>query len=104
MQDRWWAVAEARARKAEPLTLGDRFALGFGGALAGLFTGVLLFLLVNGLMSQLHNTAPELRWQFMPFRWTWWITGFCAVFAFVATESFVRFIGAVWDVLNDFIK
>lgn len=97
-------VAEFGQGGQEPVTLSDRFLLGFGGALAGLFTGLLLFVLVNWLMFWFQASAPELKWHFLSFRWVWWITAFCAAFAFIATDSFVRFIGAIWSVLNDLLK
>ena len=86
--------------KTGPVTLGDRFALGLAGALAGFGTGMLLFLMVNSTLYWLHGSAPELRWHYMAFHWVWRITALCAVFAFFATETFVRFISAVWDLMG----
>jgi len=86
--------------KTGPVTLGDRVLLGFGGALAGFFTGLLVYLAVNWLMLQLNGNAPQLRWHYLAFRWVWRITAFCGVFAFLATETFVKFISAVWELIG----
>lgn len=83
-----------------PVSLGDRILLGFGGALAGLLTGLLLYLMVNQTLYHLHYQAPELRWHYMEFRWVWRITVACALFAFFATETFVKVISAVWDAMG----
>jgi hypothetical protein len=90
--------------KQGPVTLGDRFLLGFGGALAGFFTGLLLFLMVNWALFALLGGAPGLKWHYLAFHWVWWITAVCAVFAFVATEAFVQVISAVWDAMGELIR
>jgi hypothetical protein len=88
--------------KTGPVTFGDRVLLGFGGALTGFFTGLLVFLMVNWLMLHLDGGVPQQH--YLAFRWVWRITAFCAVFAFLATETFVRFISAVWDAMGEAIR
>ncbi len=78
--------------------LGGRIAVGFGGAVLGFVTALLVFLLVNAIALNFQAKAQvdSESWALMPFRWVWWSTGASAVFAFLAPDTFVDVIGAIW--------